>query len=118
MGLRDLVAGVVRTADRVVSDLKITVQHRRWKEKNDEGEDTFFDPVPVKCTADWSRKLVRTQASETTMSRVSLTFTQPMEVNELDQFVLPDGTTGPILDMSGFLDRVTSKPFVTEVWLG
>ena len=36
----------------------------------------------------------------------------------VDKIVLPDGTTGPILDMSGFIDAGTGHPIATEVFLG
>jgi len=39
-------------------------------------------------------------------------------IDDHDVIVLPDGTTGPILDMSGFIDAGTGHPIATEVFLG
>jgi hypothetical protein len=39
-------------------------------------------------------------------------------VDPRDKFVLPDGTSGPIVDVNGLLDPSTGRPYLYEVALG
>jgi hypothetical protein len=39
-------------------------------------------------------------------------------VDPRDHITLPNGKTGPIVDIQGFMDAGTSKPFFVQVWLG
>jgi len=83
--------------------------------------------VDIHAIVDWKQKHLRTQGGELTVSRASVLF---LDVNELkaatnnegiddnDIITLPDGTTGPIIDMAGFIDAGTGRPFATEVFLG
>jgi hypothetical protein len=75
---------------------------------------TFQWPALV----DWKSARVRTKDGIEATSRASVQFLEPHDLDEEDTIVLPDGTTGPILDMSGFINPVTKLPFTTTVWLG
>ncbi len=39
-------------------------------------------------------------------------------IDPRDKIVLPDGTTGPIVDVSGFVDQSTNLPYFSDVSLG
>jgi hypothetical protein len=39
-------------------------------------------------------------------------------VDERDKIILPDGSTGPILKVKGFVDSETNLRFYSEIWLG
>ncbi len=39
-------------------------------------------------------------------------------IDDNDIITLPDGTTGPILNLAGFTDAGTGHPVATEVFLG
>jgi hypothetical protein len=42
--------------------------------------------------------------------------TEPIDTRDL--ITLPDGTTGPIVDVKGFIDAGTGAPMFSEVWIG
>ena len=53
------------------------------------------------------------------MSQAEVTFLDPgVVVNELDIIILPDGTSGPIINSAGFVDAQTGHPILTQVYLG
>ena len=76
------------------------------------------DGVSVPAIVEWKQRAVRTRAGADTTSRAYVGILRPFSVSERDKVVLPDGTTGPILDMGGFVSRATGRPIFVEVWLG
>jgi RNase P/RNase MRP subunit POP5 len=83
--------------------------------------------TPLQAIVDWKQRQLRTQEGILSVSRASVAFlnvqalstaTNGEGVNDEDIIVLPDGTTGPILDMGGFIDAGTGHPVATEVYLG
>lgn len=83
--------------------------------------------VPLKAIVDWKQVQVRTREGTLSTSRSIITLLDIDEVvaatggegiDDHDTFTLPDGTTGPILDMTGFIDAGTGHPIATEIFLG
>jgi hypothetical protein len=81
----------------------------------------------MRAIVDWKQKQLRLATGQLSVSRASVAFldiaalvaaTGGEGVDDNDLIVLPDGTTGPIIDMSGFIDAGTGHPVMTEVWLG
>lgn len=70
------------------------------------------------AVVDWNAHRVRTTEGVDTMSRATIQFVEPHPIDDDDSIVLPDGTTGPILDMRGVVDPATGIPYVTTVLLG
>ena len=72
--------------------------------------------------------LVRTSTGADVVVRASVTFLTPLTANGAetrtepidprDKIILPDGTTGPIVNISGPVDPDTGAPFLFEVLLG
>lgn len=118
MGLRDIVANGVAQADRITQDLQPTVTVRRRTGQTGAGKAVYAAPVRVPAIVDWQQKIVRTRTGTEAVSRAYVGFLRPFQISEDDQVILPDGTTGPILDMSGFVDRATGAPYFVQVWLG
>ena len=119
MGFRDLVRDGVALANSLTADLQANVTHKAWVSTSGSGVKTYAAPVIRPALVDWKQKQVRTVSGVLTVSRASVTFLDPdVIVDEKDVIILPDGTTGPILDMAGFIDRVTGTPYLTEVFLG
>lgn len=95
------------------------VKHTPFLSVDGSGSRTYGSTVLRPALVDWKQRQVRTMTGELTVSRASVTFLDPaVVINDDDIIVLPDGTTGPILDMSGFIDGGTGNPFFTQVWLG
>lgn len=128
MSLRDTLLNAVKTVDTVTKSLQATVTFQKAV-VDATGYHTPDYPTSVSLLAivDWKQKPVRNMQGVMTVSRASVIFldvaalvmaTNGEGVNDLDRITLPDGTTGPIIDLSGFIDAGTGKPFATEVMLG
>lgn len=127
MGLLDVLKAGVKVADQLTKDLQATVTYRRHTGQGFSGDATYAADVELKAIVDWRQRQVRTLAGSLEVSRASVTFldvdallaaTNNAGIDDNDVIVLPDGTTGPILDMGGFIDRTTGVPVATEVFLG
>lgn len=129
MSLLDTVRSAVKTADTVTKALQATVTYKKAVLITTDGYGSYDYPSSVQLLAivDWTRKQLRTQTGVLSLSRASVMFldidalvsaTGGQGIDDHDQIILPDGTTGPILDMSGFIDAGTGHPVATEVFLG
>ena len=127
MSLLDILRVGVAICDGVTKPLQCTVSYERWKGEDGYGSDTWYDPVPMKALCDWKANQVRTGEGVLTVSRVIVSFldidemvaaTNGEGIGEQDVITLPDGTTGPILDLAGFIDAGTGHPLATDVALG
>lgn len=95
------------------------VLHTPFLSVDGSGAKVYGSTVKRPAIVDWRQRQVRTITGELTVTRAMVMFLDPkVVVDEQDILVLPDGTTGPILDMSGFIDADTGNPFFTQVWLG
>jgi hypothetical protein len=127
MSLLDTLRIGVKIADQVTKPLQATVTFERFLTSGVSGDKSFASPVSMRAIVDWKQKQLRTPQGILSVSRASVTF---LDINEMvsatsgegvsdnDKITLPDGTTGPILDMSGFIDAGTGHPIATEVFLG
>jgi hypothetical protein len=127
VSLLDVLRTGVKIADGVTKPLQATVTYERYIGENWQGSKTFAAPIPMKAIVDWKQKQVRTMSGILSVSRASVMFlsiqavviaTSGEGIDDSDKITLPDGTTGPILDMSGFVDANTGHPIATEVYLG
>lgn len=127
MSLLDVLRSGVKIIDSVTKPLQAEVTFERAVTDPSGYGRKFDPPVTMRAIVDWRQKQVRTMAGVLSTSRASVMF---LDVNEVaaatagegisdhDKITLPDGTTGPILDMSGFIDAGTKQPLATEVFLG
>jgi hypothetical protein len=128
VSLLDVVRSAVKIADSVTKPLQATVTYERATVSDDNySTKTYAAPVPLRAIVDWNQKPVRTQTGEMTVTRVTISLldvaavsaaTGGTGIDDDDRFTLPDGTTGPILDLGGFIDAGTGHPVATEVMLG
>jgi hypothetical protein len=132
MSLLDVVRSVVKIADQVTKPLQAVVSFRHYVSSDYTGAkiyspDEALPAAQLRAVVDWKQRQLRTKEGILSVSRASVMFldtaalvaaTGGEGVDDLDQIVLPDGTTGPILDMSGFVDAGTGHPIATEVYLG
>lgn len=127
MSLLTAVRSAVAVADKVARPLQSTVSYRRWTGQDGNGDATFATAVDLLAIVDWQQRQVRTITGLLSVSRAAVTFldaaalsaaTGGAGIGDDDVIVLPDGTTGPILDMGGFVDPGTEIPIATEVYLG
>lgn len=128
MGLLDALRAGVKTADKVTKSLQATVTYARAvPDTSGYGTFTYPTSVPLRAIVDFARKQVRTPQGELTVTRATIDLldiaaivaaTNGEGISNNDRFILPDGDTGPILDISGFIDAGTGHPIATTVMLG
>ena len=127
MSLLDIVRTGIKIADQQTKSLQATVTFERKLADTAYGPSGFGSPVKMRAIVDWKQKQVRTPEGVLSVTRASVLFLDVAEVakatgnegiSDQDKITLPDGTTGPILDMSGFIDAGTGQPVATEVYLG
>ena len=132
MSLLNTLRSAVKIADKVTKSVQAEVQFRHYLGADDYGAKSYTPAVGqpallLRAVVDWKQKQVRTQAGILSVSRASVTFldvnavaaaTNNEGIDDHDIIILPDGTTGPILDMAGFIDAGTGQPLATEIFLG
>lgn len=128
MSILDVVRAGVKVADSVTKPLQAEVAFSRMVLSGDGyGTKTYPVTVQMRAIVDWKQKQLRTTSGVLSVCRASIMFlsvadvvaaTEGQGISDEDRIVLPDGTTGPILDMSGFIDAGTGHPVATEVFIG
>ena len=117
----------VKVADAITKPLQATVRFQRHLGADGYGTQTFANVVKLRAIVDYTAAQVRTQAGVLTVSRATITLLDIVAIvaatggigfENDDKFTLPDGDTGPILDIRGFVDAGTGHPIATEVVLG
>jgi hypothetical protein len=127
MSLINTIRSAVAVADKVTKPLQSTVAYQRKTGQDVTGAPTYEAAVDLDALIDWKARQVRTVAGLLTVSRAVVTFldaaalstaTGGVGIDDNDKLTLPDGTTGPILDLGGFIDPGTGIPVATEVYMG
>jgi hypothetical protein len=128
MGLLDVLRAGVKVADSVTKPLQAEVTYyRAVADTSGYGNFTYPTSVKLRAIVDFARKQVRTREGILTVTRATIdlldvaavvTATGGEGIGNDDRFILPDGDTGPILDISGFIDAGTGQPVATTVMLG
>lgn len=128
MSLLDVIRNGVAIADSVTKPLQemVSLEHISGPASGS-GDQGYNAPVSLPAIVDWKQRHLRTANGELSVSRASVLFldidalsaaTNDEGIADNDKITLADGTTGPILDMGGFIDAGTGRPFATEVFLG
>lgn len=127
MSLLDILRTGVKIANQITQPVQALVMLAHEISHTGAGTGTYAAPVSIKALVDWKRTQVRTASGELSVTRAVVTFldvealkeaTNGEGIGDYDRITLPDGTIGPILDQSGFIDAGTGRPFATEVMLG
>jgi hypothetical protein len=128
MGLADVVRGGVRIANGITSGLQVVVSHEAWIGQDAYDKPQFATAVSRPALVEAKQRLRRTTSGKEVMQRASITFLEMPEANGAaerrepidprDRLILPDGTTGPILDVAGLTDPGTDAAYLLEVALG
>lgn len=119
-----LISSMVALADSLTQSfgLQADIQYWAYVSSNGAGKVTYSPPYPgagvvVKAIVDKRQRMVKTASGELVQSQASVTFLRPTTINLFDRIVLPDGTTGPILNTGAFMDG-SNAGILTEVYLG
>ena len=128
MGLLNVLRSAIKTADGITKDLQPIVTYKRAVDDGT-GTGTFTYPsaVPLRAIVDFKAKPVTTREGVLTVTSATMDFLDLAEVAAAtsglgfgydDRFILPNGKTGPVLSIAGFMDRETGGPLPTTVMIG
>lgn len=129
MGLVSILTALrsgVKILDKVTKPLQATVSYQREITNGTYGS-TYASAVPLKAIVDFKARQVRTKEGVLSATRATITLldiaavvaaTGGEGIGNNDIFTLPDGDTGPILDLDGFVDAGTGHPIATTVMQG
>ena len=128
MALSDIIRNGVALADSLTVSLQATVQHAAWTGQNGFGDDEHAANVARLAIVERKQKLVRNAAGEEVLSQHVISILRPISANGTsgrnepidvrDRFTLPDGTTGPIINVESFVDPSIGAGFYHIVYLG
>ncbi len=115
-----IVSGAVATAFKVTKGLGLQpyVYHQVWKGQDSDGDEVTKKRVKRNALVELKTQNVKTRSGQMAVAKAYVAFLEPVIIGDNDIITLPDGTTGPILMVSGFVNADTNKPYLAEVWLG
>lgn len=127
-GLADVVRAGVAVAHQVTASLQVDVSLARWTGQDSMGAVTYVAAADYLALVEYKVRLHTTASGKIVQTRAKVTFlvvipphgavgrTEP--IDSRDRIVLPDGTTGPIVDVAGLVNPSTERPYMLEVYLG
>lgn len=130
MGLDDIVRNAVATAHSVTRDLQADVTLYQWTGADETEAPTFGSGRTFPALVENKKRLIRTSSEKTIHARAKVTFlalpsangaaNRREPIDPRDKIVLPDGTTGPVLDIQDLTDPQSNigAGYLLEVWLG
>lgn len=128
MSFADILRNGIALARGITLPLHVTVTRKAWTGQTFDGVPTYATTTP-KALVEFKQSRVRTKEGVEVISRAYVAFleelpataaAEPREnpVDTRDIIILPDGSTGPILAVDGFLDGGTGVPFYSQIFLG
>jgi hypothetical protein len=128
MSLLDVVRNAIKVADTVTKPLQPTVTLRRMSAPDGMGARTLVAAKSLRAIVEYQQVESDTQSGTLTLTKATEVLfldaaalagaTGGVGVREFDEIVLPDGTTGQISMVTGFVDAGTGKPIPTRAVIG
>jgi len=123
--IRDVVANV----NELTATFQCSVEHWAWQGLLDDDSPDFGSaPIVRQAIVEASPSNMGAASGDVVDYRHHIVFLTPIEphgasgrtepIDARDKFVLPDGSSGPIVRINGPVDETTRGRYVTEVWLG
>lgn len=114
-----LIRNGLALATELTESLVVEVQHAHWDGVtfDNNAQPQLSPSVPVSCLLEITNEFIEVQG-RMTQAKSKLSFFAPLAVSVHDEFTLPDGSTGPILKITGLVDPTTGQPYAPEVYLG
>jgi hypothetical protein len=118
MALDDIIRSAVATVNSVTTSAQVTITHYART-----GQDKYNKPAYAAGVARLAfvvKKLrqIVTKDGDSGVSQAQVVFTYPVAIAKEDKLVLPDGTTGSIIDIDGVYDPDTNLVYNPIVELG
>lgn len=128
MGLDSIIRSGVATIDAVTASLQVSVTHAAWTGHGNYAEPTYATGVARKAIVVFKQRMRKLGNGQEVLQQASVVFPRPIAANGTadrrepidprDKLTLPNGYTGPILDVQGVVDPLTNAPYSLEVILG
>lgn len=131
MALADVLRKQVANLSKIVDSFKGNVSFYAWIGQNGAGTDEYAAVVTVRAVISMKKEqrytassgLVMTHATLTVLDGIADTTANTGQVREQpvdprDKFILPDGSTAPVVDSGGPMDPSTSRGFINKITLG
>lgn len=132
--MADFIASIIRDGVKLtndfIQDLQASIIHTAWTGyTNASGDSSYAEPVQLKCIVSTQQSDIFTASGQIVSVMATLTFIGDVLPNGApgrrepfdprDIIILPDGSTGPIIDTpSGVNDPLTGRGFTHKVLLG
>jgi hypothetical protein len=129
MAFDSIIRNGVKLAERLTRSLQVEVEVRRWVGGGGYEGESYAAPIFPRAIVD-----MRLTDHHTSSGQVIVTKAHVMILEELppegaeqriepidrrDHVTLPNGQSGPIVDVGGAgIDPTTGLPFTTEFWIG
>jgi hypothetical protein len=127
MALDTTIKSAVAVAASVTRDLQDIVQHHTWVSQDGLGAATYRI-VPRRALVEHKVQLRKLSDGRLVPVKSKLTLLEEVSANGApgrnepvdprDKFVLSDGSSGTIVDVSGLINPGQGRPFLVEVFLG
>ncbi len=128
MSLRTLVVKMIAVADNITKPFQPTITLYRYQSQSQYGAESYASPLTLEAIVDQTITEHRTKAGKVLPVKAYVAVLSPITpegtagriepVDPRDKIVLPDGSTGDIVDTGGFVDKGTGRPFFSEIWIG
>lgn len=128
MGYDALVRKGVSIIDDQTKDLQVSVDHSAWVGSGIYAEPVYATAISRMAIVEFKQVMRRTVDGREILQKATVTFPRPIPSNGTaerrepidprDKIVLPNGYTGPILDVDGVIDPSTKSLYMAEVILG
>jgi hypothetical protein len=129
MGLDDIVRAGVRTIHGITRDLQAPVTIQPWIGQDVHGEAKYDLPGTLYTAIVDTREQQKKDILGNMVSiRALVIILVPVPphgapgrrepIDPRDKVILPDGSSGTIVGIAGFIDGGTSKPYFHEIWIG
>lgn len=129
LALDRIVRSAVDLADDITKSLQPTVAHSAWVGMDVHGTPTYAAPINRECIVEYKiRDKLQSSTGRVIQSQALITIIGPVAANGAagrvepidprDKIVLPNGQTGPIIDVEGVVDPDTDLPYMYQVWIG
>lgn len=128
MGFDRLIRRMVAVANNLTSSLQCDVSHYAWTGSDEFSKPTYATAVTRKAIVSYDQKEHRMSGGNEIVQKASIVFVGPISSNgasdrrepidNRDKIVLPNGYTGPIIEIIGVSDPSTGAPYALEVLMG
>lgn len=128
MAFDDIIRTGVALADSLTGSLQGTCVHEAWTGQDISGAKTYAAPVNRQALVERKQRRMISSTGQEILSVAKIDFLRPIApngaagrvepVDSRDRITLPDGTTGPIVNVEALLDPDTDRGYFTTVYLG